>query len=147
MGCSFRLRQTMDKFINSIAYNVIMFTFPIMLCVEGPLDFVKDCTAIFFLTTLDDTGFEKSKNIDQMLTRLKFNRCFERVRAKGHLLNLEDPNAVIPLQFTPDEAASIEYKETEWDQFDKQRKYVSPYFAKSKVEAFKDKPLLIYMQE
>merc|ERR1712157_584699 len=36
-----------------------MFTFPVMLAVEGPLDFVKDCTAVLFISTLDDTDEPK----------------------------------------------------------------------------------------
>lgn len=71
------MRSYMDCLVNSIARDIILYTFPLMLCVEGPLDFVKDCTAIFFLTTLDDTGPEKPRTLSQMLARLKFNIFYE----------------------------------------------------------------------
>jgi len=43
-----------DFSINAVARAVICGTAPIMLCVEGPLDFVKDATAVFFIIKLDD---------------------------------------------------------------------------------------------
>jgi len=53
-GVDWKLRQMMDWMINSVVRDCIKYTFPIMLCAELPLDFIMDCTAIFFMTTLDD---------------------------------------------------------------------------------------------
>jgi len=53
-GIDWSLRQMMDWIINSVVRDCIKYTFPIMLCAEQPLDFIMDCTAIFFMTTLDD---------------------------------------------------------------------------------------------
>jgi hypothetical protein len=67
----FKIRWFMDFFVNSICRLVVLYAFPIMLCVEEPLDFVKDCTAVFFMTTLDDIagdGFSHAA----ILARLKF---------------------------------------------------------------------------
>eukprot|EP00448_Togula_jolla_P026063 CAMPEP_0170650292 /NCGR_PEP_ID=MMETSP0224-20130122/45729_1 /TAXON_ID=285029 /ORGANISM="Togula jolla, Strain CCCM 725" /LENGTH=498 /DNA_ID=CAMNT_0010981953 /DNA_START=53 /DNA_END=1549 /DNA_ORIENTATION=- len=72
------LRAVMDFSINSTCRYVIMYTFPIMLCVEEPLDFVKDCMAVFFMTTLDD--IEQGKSLNEMLIKLKFNALWERVK-------------------------------------------------------------------
>jgi len=68
-----KLRQGMDLLINRLFRSIIIYTFPIMLCVEGPLDFVKDCTAIWFITTLDDLGGDESENnsLDEMLGLLR----------------------------------------------------------------------------
>jgi len=56
--CSPRLhilcRLFWDFMINAVARVIICGTAPIMLCVEGPLDFVKDATAVFFIIKLDD---------------------------------------------------------------------------------------------
>jgi len=154
------LRALMDYLVNGVSRDIIMFTFPIMLCVEEPLDFVKDCTAIFFLTTLDDTPFEKQKSRPRMLTRLKFNMCFENLKARGY-----DADPIIPLPFTLEEARSVEINEMEWDQFESQREYASPYFKNphklkgkvvenrehngltdEEVAKFKDAKLLEFMQ-
>jgi len=154
-----QLRSWMDYLVNSVIRDFIMFTFPIMLAVEEPMDFVKDCTAIFFLTTLDDFPFEKQKQRAQMLTRLKFNMCYERLKQHGFAA---DP--IIPLPFTVEEAASVVYNPMEWDQFETQREYVSPYFLNPRkltgkavahrdregpdeFDRWKGKPLLTFMQE
>mmetsp|Transcript_23942 Transcript_23942/g.75286 ORF Transcript_23942/g.75286 Transcript_23942/m.75286 type:complete len:369 (-) Transcript_23942:51-1157(-) len=48
------LRSCMDWLVNSVFRTTLMGTAPIMLCVEEPLDFIKDCLAIFFIAKLDD---------------------------------------------------------------------------------------------
>merc|ERR1712062_169384 len=48
------LRLCWDLAVNGFARSMICGTAPIMLCVEGPLDFVKDATAVFFIIKLDD---------------------------------------------------------------------------------------------
>lgn len=53
------LRLVMDFVINSLARSIIRGTAPIMLCVEGPLDFIKDVTAVFFILKLDDIDEDK----------------------------------------------------------------------------------------
>jgi len=68
----FHLRRCMDMFINLFMRQLVVFTFPIMLSVEGPLDFVKDCTAIWFITTLDDldVGQDDETDIPAMLSKI-----------------------------------------------------------------------------
>lgn len=48
------MRSKMDMIINGFCRTMIIGTAPIMLCVEDHLDFVKDCTALFFILKLDD---------------------------------------------------------------------------------------------
>mmetsp|Transcript_14211 Transcript_14211/g.41430 ORF Transcript_14211/g.41430 Transcript_14211/m.41430 type:complete len:435 (+) Transcript_14211:55-1359(+) len=127
-----QFRSFMDFVVNSVARDLIMFTFPIMLCVEEPLDFVKDCTAVFFMVSLDDLGFEKAKTVAQMMVRLKFNIYYEHLKVHAGL-DLE-----IPLRFTEDEAKSAEFDPMAWDQFENQREYVSPHL--------KETTLLEYMR-
>eukprot|EP00421_Protoceratium_reticulatum_P061043 CAMPEP_0168487160 /NCGR_PEP_ID=MMETSP0228-20121227/67492_1 /TAXON_ID=133427 /ORGANISM="Protoceratium reticulatum, Strain CCCM 535 (=CCMP 1889)" /LENGTH=410 /DNA_ID=CAMNT_0008503767 /DNA_START=30 /DNA_END=1264 /DNA_ORIENTATION=- len=119
-------------YLKDVARDLIMFTFPIMLCVEEPLDFVKDCTAVFFMVSLDDLGFEKAKTVAQMMVRLKFNIYYEHLKVHAGL-DLE-----IPLRFTEDEAKSAEFDPMAWDQFENQREYVSPHL--------KETTLLEYMR-
>merc|ERR1711920_268964 len=71
-----RMRQMMDFIVNSGAYNIIMFTFPIMLSVEEPLDFVKDCMCIFFMTNLDDVDDDETKSITALMIHLKFTAFY-----------------------------------------------------------------------
>merc|ERR1712039_119727 len=52
-------RFFLDFMINAVARSIIRGTVPIMLCVEGPLDFVKDVTAVFFILKLDDIDSDK----------------------------------------------------------------------------------------
>merc|ERR1712176_1402950 len=47
-----------------------MYTFPIMVCVEGPLDFVKDCTAVLFISQLDD--LDDPKDLKELIIKVKF---------------------------------------------------------------------------
>eukprot|EP00928_Gymnodinium_smaydae_P005272 TRINITY_DN11805_c0_g1_i4.p1 TRINITY_DN11805_c0_g1~~TRINITY_DN11805_c0_g1_i4.p1 ORF type:complete len:324 (+),score=98.09 TRINITY_DN11805_c0_g1_i4:197-1168(+) len=70
----FIFRAFMDFCINGLSRSIIMYTFPIMLCVEGPLDFVKDCTAVLFISTLDDIG--DAKPLKCITTKMKFNLLF-----------------------------------------------------------------------
>jgi len=69
----FNLRRAMDFCINSLCRTVICNTFPILLSTEEPLDFVKDCTAIFFLTTLDDIDADSNqKSQIEQSAKIKF---------------------------------------------------------------------------
>lgn len=71
----FYFRAFMDMMINGVARTMILGTAPIMLCVEGHMDFVKDVTALFFIMKLDDiepivlTSLVKSPD-DEILGRL-----------------------------------------------------------------------------
>jgi len=67
-----QLRRLMDLCINRFLREVVVFTFPIMLANEGPLDFVKDCTAVWFITTLDDldVGQDEQTKIPDMLGKV-----------------------------------------------------------------------------
>merc|ERR1712151_52246 len=64
------LRQCMDFGVNAVVRSIVLHTFPILLSVEDPLDFVKDCTAVFFITTLDDLDFPK--DLIEMGIKMKF---------------------------------------------------------------------------
>jgi len=55
-----KIRRSMDWLVNSVFRSVLLGTAPIMLCVEDPLDFIKDCLAIFFIASLDDYDDSKS---------------------------------------------------------------------------------------
>merc|ERR1712167_101262 len=67
------IRCIMDFCINGLGRSLVAYTFPIMLCVEGPLDFVKDCTAVLFISTLDDND---KIELDSILAKLKFAQYF-----------------------------------------------------------------------
>ena len=53
-GVIWRLRQGMCLMVNLVFRNIIIGTAPIWLATSEPLDFVKDCMAIFFVIALDD---------------------------------------------------------------------------------------------
>lgn len=80
-----RIRRFMDCIINRFLREVVVFTFPIMLCVEGPLDFVKDCTAIWFITTLDDldVGQDDKTKIPDMLGKVFKRWAWDKVHRKS----------------------------------------------------------------
>merc|ERR1719343_559273 len=50
--------------VNSVFRSMILGTAPMMLCVEEPLDFVKDVLAICFIIKLDDFAAEKEYDVD-----------------------------------------------------------------------------------
>jgi hypothetical protein len=125
------IRSHMDCFVNSITRDILLYTFPLMLCTEGPLDFVKDCTAIFFLTNLDDTGPEKSRTLNQMLARLKFNIFYE---SKKDGLEVSQYPKGVPLRFTYEEAAAAEEDDSSWDQFAAQRDWTFKRHHDGKLE-------------
>jgi len=66
-----RVRWIMDLAVNSVARNIVLYTVPLLVCIEKPLDVVKDLTAVMFITMLDDCGTPKA--IEEMLVKLKFN--------------------------------------------------------------------------
>jgi hypothetical protein len=75
------VRCLMDFIINSICWSLIVYTFPIMLCVEGPLDFVKDCTAVFFISQLDDID---KKDLREITVKLKYRLLRQQDRRLLH---------------------------------------------------------------
>jgi len=70
LQCEWLLRCLLDFSVNSVARSTILYTVPIMVCVEGPLDFVKDLTAVMFITLLDNINREKE--LCEILVKLKF---------------------------------------------------------------------------
>jgi len=48
------IRAVMSLIVNMIIRRIILGTAPIFLGVESPMDFIKDCLAVFFITKLDD---------------------------------------------------------------------------------------------
>eukprot|EP00418_Pyrodinium_bahamense_P049453 CAMPEP_0179186594 /NCGR_PEP_ID=MMETSP0796-20121207/92555_1 /TAXON_ID=73915 /ORGANISM="Pyrodinium bahamense, Strain pbaha01" /LENGTH=248 /DNA_ID=CAMNT_0020890599 /DNA_START=251 /DNA_END=997 /DNA_ORIENTATION=+ len=63
-----RIRGIMSLIVNLFLRRIILGTAPILLGVESPLDFIKDCLAVFFITKLDD--LEKPLNLKSMRARL-----------------------------------------------------------------------------
>eukprot|EP00927_Polykrikos_kofoidii_P040048 TRINITY_DN34300_c0_g1_i1.p1 TRINITY_DN34300_c0_g1~~TRINITY_DN34300_c0_g1_i1.p1 ORF type:complete len:448 (+),score=63.40 TRINITY_DN34300_c0_g1_i1:68-1411(+) len=125
------LRSYMDYFINDLGKRMLMFSFPIMLSVQLPMDFVMNCTAIFFLTSLDDVAFDEAKSFETMTARLKFNVAYE------HLLSDGDIDE-IPVRLTEGEAAATEFNENIWDQFSKQREFVCPNLGVPLIEHMRE---------
>eukprot|EP00415_Alexandrium_ostenfeldii_P000959 UN0959 len=81
-----KIRLFMDWSVNAMAKHIILYTVPIMVCVEKPLDFVKDLTAVMFITVLDDMTGEP-KDAKELLVKLKFS--MELSHRKGApMLNL-----------------------------------------------------------
>mmetsp|Transcript_65483 Transcript_65483/g.191627 ORF Transcript_65483/g.191627 Transcript_65483/m.191627 type:complete len:532 (-) Transcript_65483:94-1689(-) len=76
------IRCGMDFMVNSFARTIILYTVPIMVCVEHPMDCVKDLTAVMFVTTLDNLDGD-AKDLAEILVKLKYraNHALER-RAK-----------------------------------------------------------------
>jgi len=64
-------RRGMDWFVNAVIRETLKFTTPILVNSEEPLDFVKDCMAIFFLTQLDDLTEEFSLSIFELRALVK----------------------------------------------------------------------------
>jgi len=76
-------RRGMDWFVNAVIRETLKFTTPILVNSEEPLDFVKDCMAIFFLTQLDDLTEEFSLSIFELRALVKYSilhrsKCRER---------------------------------------------------------------------
>jgi len=70
--CEWTMRCGMDWIVNSVCRAILMGTAPIMLCVEEPLDFIKDCLAVFFIAALDD--FDDARSVDDFEKEAKFYR-------------------------------------------------------------------------
>lgn len=75
-------RRGMDWFVNAVIRETLKFTVPILVNSEEPLDFVKDCMAIFFLTQLDDLTEGFSLSIFELRALVKYsiwhrNKCRE----------------------------------------------------------------------
>merc|ERR1719374_106480 len=66
-------RRGMDWFVNAVIRETLKFTTPILVNSEEPLDFVKDCMAIFFLTQLDDLTEEFSLSIFELRALVKYS--------------------------------------------------------------------------
>jgi len=84
------LRWFFDMTINGMARNIIMFTFPIMLGAEEPLDFVKDCLAVLFITQLDDLEDDDTKCINEMMVLLKYRLYLDQVLCDHQNTNVHD---------------------------------------------------------
>merc|ERR1711971_98735 len=57
-----RFRYVFDTVVNAMARSVILCTAPILLSTEEPMDFIKDCLALFFITKIDD--YDDAKSLD-----------------------------------------------------------------------------------
>jgi hypothetical protein len=70
-----RARAFFSVCVNLIFRQVILGTAPVMLSVAGPLDFIRDALAVFFITKLDDvednTDFDQVKK--ELIEDLKYN--------------------------------------------------------------------------
>jgi len=80
------VRMFCDFFVNAFARAIICGTAPIMLCVEGPLDFVKDATAVFFILKLDDIENWVSLNEPDSWSPLSEDTSYEMrsIKDKGY---------------------------------------------------------------
>lgn len=97
------IRRFMDFSVNSVARSIILYTVPIMVCVEGPLDFVKDLTAVMFITMLDNIDGDP-KDITEILVKLKFGVEFAKDQLKSwELISQMMGNELVERQ--PDEIA------------------------------------------
>eukprot|EP00812_Abedinium_dasypus_P009524 NODE_320_length_1671_cov_297.080446.p1 GENE.NODE_320_length_1671_cov_297.080446~~NODE_320_length_1671_cov_297.080446.p1 ORF type:complete len:497 (+),score=139.92 NODE_320_length_1671_cov_297.080446:3-1493(+) len=135
-GFTWQLRFLCDFAVNGVARQLILFTFPIMLCVEEPLDVVKDCTAVFFMTMLDDVKEPRTWN--ELMVKLKFTVAKDELdyemsgaksfmRSNCDLLGVRRGNA--PVKFTEHEKTVIKQElkmsvnGARRDRFETQRKY------------------------
>lgn len=100
-----QIRHAMDWIVNFLVRLTIFYTFPMVLWVEGSMEFVKDCTAIFFLTTLDDLDSSAVLSISQLTAKLKFDMFYEHVLASGWQEGEPEPEA--PLALASDEAVEV----------------------------------------
>lgn len=65
-----RFRRFFDFAINKVCRTILLGTSPIILCVEKPLDFIKDVMAVFFICAIDDYDDPKDwKEIRERFTR------------------------------------------------------------------------------
>jgi len=76
------IRAFMDFTVNSVARSIILYTVPIVVCVEGPLDFVKDLTAVMFITMLDNMDGDP-KDLEELSVKTKFMLYFESAERKS----------------------------------------------------------------
>lgn len=61
-------RWGMDWLINSLCYKILSVTFPMaFLSSDGLSDFLQNCTAVFFITTLDDLSESSKVNVAHLL--------------------------------------------------------------------------------
>lgn len=76
VSLEFFMRRMMDMVVNGVFRTMILGTAPIMLAVEGHMDFIKDVTALFFIMKLDDMAEPtmltnvSAENVDEMHKRL-----------------------------------------------------------------------------
>lgn len=74
----FRFRMVLSFIVNRIFRGIILGTGPIMLCVSGPMDFIKDCLAIFFITKLDD--LDDTECLEEVIKAFKIRERIELER-------------------------------------------------------------------
>merc|ERR1712113_1045097 len=66
--CKVFVRAFLAFIINSVSRSLLLGTAPIMVSVEGPMDFIKDVMAVFFIVNLDDFDEKVEKNDDVVIT-------------------------------------------------------------------------------
>merc|ERR1712136_491690 len=105
---------------NAVIRETLKFTTPILVNSEEPLDFVKDCMAIFFLTQLDDLTEEFSLSIFELRALVKYSilhrsKCRELWGMTLHsIVGLEDEegglqqNFIRQVELTDDERKAVE---------------------------------------
>merc|ERR1712032_1386950 len=71
----FRCRMVLSFIVNRIFRGIILGTGPILLCVCGPMDFIKDCLAIFFITKLDD--LDDHQDLQEVIEAFKIRESIE----------------------------------------------------------------------
>merc|ERR1712217_44984 len=122
------MRMWMDYVVNGLARTIVLFTFPLLISTEGPLDFVKDCTAVFFLTQLDDIDANDAKNIYTMTARIKFSLFWEHY-TNNKYEGKDDEALKIPIRLSYDEKIAMDEPadNSVKDHFELQRKWLIEY--------------------
>merc|ERR1719195_784566 len=109
------LRLIWDFLINAVARAIICGTAPIMLCVEGPLDFVKDATAVFFIIKLDDIEDTAYLNEWETWCPLLLESHYEVSVANDHAYKINGLRKL--LQFP-----SVQDVKSEWEVCDEKKR-------------------------
>lgn len=76
------LRRMLDVVVNAICRDLVLYTLPIMLSTMGPREFVYNCTAVFFILTLDDIS---PVSLNEIAVKLKFRELLKQT--------VKDPDA------------------------------------------------------
>merc|ERR1712032_538105 len=80
-------RMIWDIIVNSPIRTIVLITAPVLLAVSENMDFVQNCTAVFFLIKLDD--LDDAKSVQSMVRQTKAK--LEKEKEKGGPLKGDFP--------------------------------------------------------